>query len=241
VRDEYIHYLYDSAMKLRSLDMDRSSELLMELNELDPNNYESALKLSWLLIRKDNLLLAREVLIVIVKSNESTMNQKQRAYTNIACCWNFDIQPDNYLKAERAARKGIKLNGIGTIKLWENLAVALKKQEKFEEAIDSYENLLKLVDDVSPIHEEIYKIRKLIKKQRKFEKKGFVKSEKTFNTSQIEPIQISTSNKGDKRKMKSRSLSKSSDYISKVKVKKHMHINFKNFFKEDENEEVEKS
>jgi len=241
MKEEYLHFLYDCAMKLRMNEKERSSELLMELIELDPGNYESRLKLSWILIRSDHLSLAREVLLDVVNSEDATFNQRQRAYTNISCCWNFDVkQPKYAVKAEKAARNGINLNGTGTIKLWENLTVALKKQEKYEEALEAYERLI-IMDIDGGYEDEVYKMKKLIKKnlklKRKSTKKGlFAKSEggtkkkssKNTETSHKEKFSKSESKstnknlhkvdtKGSKEKRKSKStsqtrtLSRSSD------------------------------
>jgi len=144
VRKELSRLLYFEAMKLRYDNSSESLSLFEEVVELQPEHWEARLKVSWLSIRFTKNERAIEALIPVVESSETTMLQKQRAYTNLSCAENWKEKAADYALAEKWARSGIALDSDGTAKLWENLATALKHQNKLEEARQAFKHAIKL-------------------------------------------------------------------------------------------------
>jgi len=130
-------------MDMRYDEPARSLILFEEVVKIQPNHYEACLKISWLTIQLNQYQRVREILQRIVDSNDSTIHQKQRAYNNVSCSWLFQRPPD-FVAAETSAFAGIKVDGKGTNKLWENYAASLKHQGRLEEARDAYANALLL-------------------------------------------------------------------------------------------------
>jgi len=143
-KSEQVQLLYSQAMKLRYEDASNSLKFFKEVLKIDKNHTEAALKTSWLCIKFAEYEEATNVLKPVVQSSHTTMLQKQRAYTNLACAAIWDTKNPNYVMAEGYARDGIKLDGEGTNKLWENLATALKHQNKLEEAREAFRMALQL-------------------------------------------------------------------------------------------------
>jgi len=131
-------------MKIRYTNAAESLLFFEEVLKLDPKNWESRLKISWLSIRFEKSQHAIEVLLPVINSTETTVLQKQRAYTNLSCAENWKTKDSKFEEAENWARLGIALDGEGTAKLWENLATSLKSQNKLSEARDSFKKALKL-------------------------------------------------------------------------------------------------
>jgi len=131
-------------MKLRYSNPAESLSFFEEILNLDPKHWESRLKVSWLSIRFEKSQRAIEVLLPVVESTETTILQKQRAYTNLSCAENWKTKDSNNADAENWARTGIALDGEGSAKLWENLATALKSQNKLTEAREAFKKALKL-------------------------------------------------------------------------------------------------
>jgi len=143
VRSEVVKLLYSQAMKLRYVNTSESLSLFEEVIKMDPKHWESRLKISWISIRLTNCQRAIEVLLPVVNSADTTMLQKQRAFTNLSCAENWkDKALADYIEAENWARKGIALDGEGSGKLWENLATALKYQNKLGEARIAFKQAL---------------------------------------------------------------------------------------------------
>jgi len=143
-RKELIQLLYFEAMRLRYEDNIESLALFEEVLELQPNHWEARMKVSWLCIRFMKNERAIEVLLPLVESSEPTILQKQRAYTNLSCAEDWKKVDPDHVKAENWARIGIELDHEGTSKLWENLATALKSQQKYEEARAAFKHAIKL-------------------------------------------------------------------------------------------------
>jgi len=143
VRKELGRLLYYEAMRQRYDNSSESLSLFEEVVELHPLHWEARLKVSWLSIRFTKNERAIEVLLPVVESEETTVLQKQRAYTNLSCAENWKERAD-YTQAEKWARMGIDLDNEGTAKLWENLATALKHQNKLEEARQAFKHAIKL-------------------------------------------------------------------------------------------------
>jgi len=144
-RTELVKLLYTQAMKLRYSNASESLSLFEEAVELDPKHWEARLKVSWLSIRFTKNDRAIETLLPVVNSPETTLLQKQRAYTNLSCAENWkEKEVADYDSAENWARMGIALDGDGSGKLWENLATSLKHQGRLEESRTAFKQALKL-------------------------------------------------------------------------------------------------
>jgi len=143
-RKELANMLYFQAMNLRYDDPSRSLALFEELVTFQPDHWEARMKVSWLAIRFTKYDKAIETLIPLVESSESTLLQKQRAYTNLSCAEDWKKEHSDPTKAESWARKGIELDREGTSKLWENLAISLKNQNRLDEARVAFKRALKL-------------------------------------------------------------------------------------------------
>jgi len=143
-RQELSQLLYFEAMKLRYENSAESLSLLEEVVNVMPDHWEARLKVSWLSIRFTKNERAIEVLLPVVESSETTDLQKQRAYTNLSCAENWKEKDPDFTKAVQWARAGIALDCEGTAKLWENLATALKNQQRLEEARVAFKHAIKL-------------------------------------------------------------------------------------------------
>jgi len=143
-RQELSQLLYFEAMKLRYDNSSESLALYEEVVELKPDHWEARLKVSWLSIRFTKSERAIDALLPVVESRETTQLQKQRAFTNLSCAENWKEKDPNFIKAEQWAREGIALDKEGTAKLWENLATALKNQQRLEEARVAFKQAIKL-------------------------------------------------------------------------------------------------
>jgi len=144
IRKELGRLLYYEAMRQRYENSSESLSLFEEVVELQPLHWEARLKVSWLSIRFTKNERAIEALLPVVESEETTVLQKQRAYTNLSCAENWKEKTADYAQAEKWARLGIDLDNEGTAKLWENLATALKHQNKLEEARQAFKHAIKL-------------------------------------------------------------------------------------------------
>jgi len=144
IRKELGRLLYYEAMRQRYENSSESLSLFEEVVELQPLHWEARLKVSWLSIRFTKNERAIEALLPVVESEETTVLQKQRAYTNLSCAENWKEKTADYAQAEKWARLGIDLDNEGTAKLWENLATALKHQSKLEEARQAFKRAIKL-------------------------------------------------------------------------------------------------
>jgi tetratricopeptide (TPR) repeat protein len=183
-RKELVKLLYCQAMKLRYINAAESLVLFEDVVELDSKHWEARLKVSWLSIRFTKNERAIDVLLPVVASTETTLLQKQRAYTNLSCAENWkDKDLANYEEAEKWARTGIDLDGEGTAKLWENLATALKHQSRLEEARIAFKQALKLNPKSINAIERQASIEKHLKIQKKRDgkhKKFHLKSPREF-------------------------------------------------------------
>jgi len=174
IKDELVQLLYSQAMNLRYDDPSTSLSFFRDVLKLDPDHTEAALKTSWLCIKFAEYEEAIQVLLPVV-SRSSTTLQKQRAYTNLACASIWDPRNAKYELAEEYARAGIALDGEGTNKLWENLATALKNQNRLEEARDAFQRALKLNPKSANAIERQASIERHLKiehKKRKKEQRG---------------------------------------------------------------------
>jgi len=144
IKNELVQLLYSQAMKLRYEDATNSLKYFKEVLKIAPDHTEAALKTSWLCIKFAEYEEALQVLLPVVSSSSTTPLQKQRAYTNLACAAIWDPKNPKYELAEQYARTGIAIDGEGTNKLWENLATALKNQNRLEEARDAFQRALQL-------------------------------------------------------------------------------------------------
>jgi len=141
--------------------------LFEEVVQISPKHYEACLKISWLAIRFSKYKLARDVLSGVVASDDATTLQRQRAFTNLSCAWNWDSDTPDPTTAEKCARDGIALDGEGTAKLWENLATALRNQQRLEEAQVAFKKALTLNPKSLNAIERQASIEKHLKIQRK--------------------------------------------------------------------------
>jgi len=144
LKDDLVQLLYSHAMRLRYEDASSSLKYFKEVLKIATDHTEAALKTSWLCIKFAEYEEATQVLLPVVSSSSTTPLQKQRAYTNLACAAIWDPRNPNYELAEQYARMGIAIDGDGTNKLWENLATALKHQNRLEEARDAFQRALQL-------------------------------------------------------------------------------------------------
>jgi len=185
-RKDLVKLLYSQAMKLRYVNSAESLSLFEDVVELEPNHWEARLKVSWLSIRFTKNERAIEVLLPVIASDETTVLQKQRAYTNLSCAENWkDKEFANYDQAEKWARIGIDLDKEGTAKLWENLATALKHQNRLEEARAAFKQALKLnPKSINAIERQasIEKHLKIQKKRDGKQKRFHLKSPREFIT-----------------------------------------------------------
>jgi len=143
LRDELSSLLYSQGMKYRYDKPAPSLDYFKECVKVDPDHLEARMKVSWLCIKFSKYLEVQEILKPLVESKETTLLQKQRAYTNLSCAANWAEIP-KWDDAEKYAREGIALDGEGTAKLWENLATALRNQERLQEAHEAFRQALKL-------------------------------------------------------------------------------------------------
>jgi len=170
-KTEHVRALFQRAMDIRYKEPVRSRELFYEVIQMDPAHNEARLKISWLEIKFGRYSYANTVLGPVVASTKATIEQKQRAYNNLAASKLFDKEPD-FALAEKLAQKGIDLNGIGTVKLWENFALAVKEQGRLIECRDAFTKALTL--DPTSVHssKSLKEVERLIKKASKKSKTG---------------------------------------------------------------------
>jgi len=197
IQKQLVQLLFLRGMEIRYSAPDKALQLFEEVVELEPNNWESRLKISWLSIRFIRYDRAIVVLLPVVDSPETTLLQKQRAYSNLSCAENW--KPKSYSNnhhAESWARKGIALDGKGTSKLWENLATALKNQNKLEESSDALKQALK----IGPKSLNVLEMYATLERQIKTEKKRQMKKKLTsLNLSS--PIRLFSPTKNPYRKI----------------------------------------
>jgi len=169
-RTEFAFFLYSQGMQKRYDAPQNALAFFEEVVKVAPDHYEARLKASWLCIRFSKYKQAREVLEAILESDTATTLQKQRAFTNMSCAWNWDPDHPSPVEAEKAARAGIALDSEGTAKLWENLATSLRNQDKLEEARTAFRKALKLNPKSLNAIERQASIEKHLKIQRRHEK-----------------------------------------------------------------------
>jgi len=169
-----VQILYAQGMKRRYDDPSNALKYFKEVLQYQIDHTEAALKTSWLCIKYAEYEEAMEVLIPIVESTKTTMLQKQRAYTNLACAAIWDPKDPKYVLAEKYARTGIALDNEGTNKLWENLATALKN--RLEEAREAFRRALQLNPKSINAIERQASIERHLKIEHKRRKKDGVRS-----------------------------------------------------------------
>jgi tetratricopeptide (TPR) repeat protein len=141
-RTDLVDLLFKRAMTVRYAQPRRSLDLFQEVVALDSCHWEARIKVSWLLIRFNDLLSVVPIVQPIIGSESTaTVEQRQRAYNNIVCSHMFR-SPMDYFAAEKMAREGIALDTNGNAKLWENLGSSLKFQGRSLEAKDAFHKAL---------------------------------------------------------------------------------------------------
>jgi len=172
-RAELIHATFTRAMETRYKEPARSKELFKEVIAMDPNHYESRLKVSWHEIRFGSTLCIPALLEPVISSPTATLEQKQRAYNNLSCACLVGRVVDA-AGAEKWALAGLRLDGKGTPKLWENLGGAYREQGRLHQALEAFTKSL-LID---PSSKHVQKSIKLVEKDIKNQKAGKKEREK---------------------------------------------------------------
>jgi len=170
-RKELVKLLFSRAMAVRYKHPHRSKDLFCQVITLDPTNWESRIKISWLNIRLGKLTDVFDVLEPVVQSELSTIEQKKRAYNNICCAFMFG-KPADLNSAQLYVKKGIDVDGVGTDKLWENYATILVHQYHYAEAVDALTKALTLEPNSVYARKKLIEVEKLLKTQNKKTKKG---------------------------------------------------------------------
>jgi len=168
-RADILHATFTRAMETRYREPMRSKELFKEVIAMDPNHYESRLKVSWHEIRFGCTQVIPALLEPVISSSTSTLEQKQRAYNNLSCA--CIVGPLlNAAGAEKWALAGIRLDGKGTPKLWENLGVAYREQGRLQLSLEAFTKSLLIDPNSKHVQKSIKFLEKDIKNQSKKEK-----------------------------------------------------------------------
>jgi len=170
-RNELVNLLFKRAMELRLKQPNHSHQLFQEVLTLDSQHWESRIKLSWLEIKFSNYNPIIPLLEPVVASSNTTVEQKQRAYNNMACSHMFRVPPD-MVTAEKFILEGIKLNPSGTVKLYENYGTVLMQTGRLSEAREA----LRKAVDIDPTSDfalsSLENLKQLEKKNKRKKSKG---------------------------------------------------------------------
>jgi len=165
-RKELVKLLFNRAMAVRYKEPYRSRDLFAQVVKLDPDNYEARIKISWLDIKFKKLNEVVDILKPVCDAEESTVEQKKRAYNNICCSYMFGKQVD-IESASYYAKKGIEVDNIGTDKLWENYGSILMNQHKYMEAREGFTKAVLLEPNSEFAKQKLEQVEKILKKLKK--------------------------------------------------------------------------